>query len=452
MTPTTDPLLADAAERATRYLKTLPDRPVAPSPEAVARLRELGALPEEPRPDAETLALLDDVGSPATVASAGGRYHGFVIGGALPATVAAHWLATAWDQNAAGWTSSPVSAALEEHALRWVVDLLGLPPETAGGFVTGGTMANFTCLAAARRHQLARLGWDVERDGLYDAPRLRVVVGEEAHPSLHKALGMLGLGRERVERVPVDGQGRIRPDALPPLDDHTILALQAGNVNTGAFDPLEACIGRAHEAGAWVHVDGAFGLWAAAVPSLRHLVRGLERADSCSVDAHKWLNVPYDCGIALTRHGDALRGAMTTTAAYLPTQPVREPYDHVPELSRRARGVDVWAALRALGRRGLVEMVERHCRQARRYAEGLREAGFRVHNDVALNQALVSFGDEERTRRVIARIQREGVVWCGPTVWQGVAAMRISVSGWATTDEDVERALRAMVEAAAREP
>ena len=443
-----DPLLRDAAERASAYLAALPDRPVRADPAAVERLRGLDKLPDAPTDPRETLALLDDVGSPATVATAGPRFFGFVIGGALPATVAAHWLATVWDQNAYSQTSSPAAAVLEEVALRWVVDVLGLPRGTAGGLVTGGTMANFTCLAAARHALLERQGWDVERDGLYGAPPLRVVVGEEAHPSLHKALGLLGLGRERVERVPVDGQGRLRADRLPELDARTLVCLQAGNVNTGSFDPLEEVAERAAAAGAWVHVDGAFGLWAAAAPSRAHLARGVERVDSCSVDAHKWLNVPYDCGIALTRHAEPMRRAMSVSAAYLPATSEREPYEFVPEMSRRARGVDVWAALRSLGRRGLADLVERDCRLATRMAEGLREAGLDVLNDVVLNQVLVGVGDAERTRRVVEALQREGTLWCGGTVWQGKPAIRLSVSSWMTTEEDADRAVAALARAA----
>ena len=448
MTTPLAPLLDDARARSLRYLEGLKERRVFPDPEAVAGLAALGELPEGPTDAAEVLRLLDEVGSPATVASAGGRYHGFVIGGSLPAALAAHWLATAWDQNAHSWTSSPAAAAIEEIALRWLVDLLKLPSETAGGFVTGGTMANFACLAAARHRVLAAHGWDVERDGLYGAPEVKVVVGAEAHPTVHKSLGLLGLGRERVVRVPVDGQGRLRASELPPLDGLTVVCLQAGNVNTGAFDPIAEVVDKAGGTGAWVHVDGAFGLWAAAVPSLRRHVAGLERVDSCSVDGHKWLNVPYDCGVALTRHGDALRGAMRTTAAYLVATERREPNEHVPELSRRARGVDAWAALRALGRQGLVEMVERHCRQARLYADLLRAEGFGVLNEVVLNQVLVDLGGAEATGRALAALQAEGVVWCGGTVWQGRPAMRVSVSGWATTDEDVRAGVRAIVRAA----
>jgi glutamate/tyrosine decarboxylase-like PLP-dependent enzyme len=338
---------------------------------------------------------------------------------------------------------------LEQVALRWLLELLELPREAGGGFVTGATMANFTALAAARHAVLARAGWNVEALGLFGAPAIEVITGEEAHPTLLKSLGMLGLGRARLTRVPVDGQGRMRADRLPRSSGPAILCLQAGNVNTGSFDPFRELIPAAHASGMWVHVDGAFGLWAKASPSLSALAAGVELADSWATDAHKWLNVPYDSGLAFVRDAHALQAAMAITAEYLPTDtPERNPSDFTPELSRRARGVEVWAVLRSLGREGLAELFERNCRQARRFAQGLRAAGHEVLNDVVLNQVLVSFGAPERTRRVIAAIQEEGTSWCGVTVWQGRTAMRISVCSWATTDADVERSLEAMLRAA----
>jgi glutamate/tyrosine decarboxylase-like PLP-dependent enzyme len=443
-------LLQDAAGRAARYLEALPDRAVAPSAAAVERLASLDVpFPDGPMDARAVVAELDAVVSPATMAMAGPRFFGFVIGGALPATVAAGVLATAWDQNGVRHDLSPGTAVIEDVALRWVVEALGLPAGTAGGFVTGATVANFTALAAARHAVLARTGWNVEARGLFGAPEISVVVGAEAHVSLFKALAMLGLGRERVVVVPVDGQGRLRADALPRLSPATIVCLQAGNVNTGAFDPAAEVVPRAREAGAWVHVDGAFGLWARAAPPRAALAAGLEGADSWATDAHKWLNVPYDSGLALVRDGAALRAAMGVTAAYLPQAARRDPADYTPELSRRARGVEVWAALRALGRTGLAALVEQSCRHARRFAEGLAAAGHRVLNEVVLNQVLVSFGDRDSTRRVIAAIQADGTCWCGGTVWQEQTAMRISISSWATTDDDVERSLRAMLRAAA---
>jgi len=395
--------------------------------------------------------MLDDIGSPATVATAGGRYFGFVIGGSLPAALVANWLAGAWDQNAAMQVMSPVAAKLEEIVLEWMVDLLGLPSGSGAGFVTGTTMANFSALAAARTALLKRAGWDVEEDGLFGAPPIHVVVGDEVHVSVLKALSMLGLGRSRVTRVPVDAQGRMRPEALPPLDDHTVVCVQAGNVNTGAFDPAGEICARVHEAGSWVHVDGAFGLWAAVSPQYAPLLAGAGAADSWAIDCHKWLNVPYDSGVAVVRTPEYLHTAMTLSAAYLTPGDGREPWHYAPEGSRRARGVELWAAIRSLGRSGLREMIERNCRQAKEFAERLREAGFAILNDVVLNQVLVSFGRAEDTRRVITEVQNDGTCWCGGTQWHGHAAMRISVSSWATTDEDVERSVAAMIRIARRE-
>jgi glutamate/tyrosine decarboxylase-like PLP-dependent enzyme len=443
-------LLESAAQRAVNYLEGLPDRSVAPLPDAVARLSYLDEpLAEEPTAPEEVLQLLDDLCSPATMAMAGPRFFGFVIGGSLPAALAAQWLAAAWDQNTALYGPTPATALLEQVALGWLLDLFQLPPECAGAFVTGATMANFSALAAARHAVLQAAGWDVEADGLFGAPEMTVIVGAEAHPTLFKSLGLLGLGRNRVVQVPVDGQGRLRADALPPLAGPTIVCVQAGNVNTGAFDPIAEICERARATGAWVHVDGAFGLWARAAPSLRHLAAGLELADSWATDCHKWLNVPYDSGLALVRNADALRAAMAVTADYLPTaSPFRNPSDYTPELSRRARGVEVWAALRSLGKKGVAELIERTCRHARRFAEGLDAAGFEALNDVVLNQVLVRFGDADTTQQVIAELQREGTCWCGSTVWQEQSAMRISVSSWATTDTDVEQSLEAMIRTA----
>jgi glutamate/tyrosine decarboxylase-like PLP-dependent enzyme len=394
------------------------------------------------------LALLDEIGSPATVSTTGRRFFGFVTGGVLPATLAANWLAAAWDQNASMVALSPVGAALEDVVLGWLRTLFHLPPGSGGALVTGGTMANFTSIAAARHALLSSVGWDVEAQGLFGAPPITVIVGEEVHVSMLKALGLAGLGRERVVRVPADAQGRMRADKLPKLAGPTLICAQAGNVNSGAFDPIGEICARAHEAGAWVHVDGAFGLWAAVAKERKHLVEGVELADSWATDCHKWLNVPHDSGIALVRDEQHLLGAIRSTAAYLVHGEQREPHHHTPEASRRARGIEVWAALRSLGRSGLEEMIERTCRHASRFAEGLQAAGYEILNDVALNQVLVSFGDDETTRRVIAAIQQDGTCWCGGTVWHGRAVMRISVSSWATRDEDVDRSLAAMIHCA----
>ncbi len=450
MSDGTRELLQATADRAIAYLDSLAERPVRAEPDAVAALDSLNdPVPDRGRPATSVLADLDRLGTAASVAMAGPRYFGFVIGGSLPVGVAANWLATAWDQNSGLYSSTPATAVLESQALAWLLDLLDLPRQSAGGFVTGGTVANLTCLAAARHAILARAGWDVEADGLFGAPPITVIVGDEAHPSVRKSLGMLGLGRNRVVSVPVDGQGRMRAELIPRSADPTIVVAQAGNVNTGSFDPIADVCAAVDSANAWVHIDGAFGLWAAAAPEYRHLTAGLERADSWATDAHKWLNVPYDSGVAIVRDHDALKSAMSISAEYLPHDSGRRnPSDYTPELSRRARGVDIWAAIRHLGRSGIADLVDRCCIHARRFAAGLRDAGFEVLNDVVLNQVLVSFGDDDETRRVIDAIQRDGTCWCGVTVWQGRTAMRISVSNWSTTSDDVERSLAAMLAAA----
>jgi len=441
--------LKQAAQSAIDYLGGLDTRGVAPKAESVEALSALtGPTPETPTDPAEVARLLAQYGSPATVAQGGGRYFGFVNGGCLPASVAAAWLVSAWDQNAAMHVQSPTAAVLEETAIEWARDMLCLPAGTGGAVVTGATMANFCGLAAARHKLLERAGWDVENEGLFGAPELTVVVSQEAHSSVIKALGMLGLGRSRVVRGPVDGQGRMRADALPHLTDRTILCLQAGNVNTGAFDPASAICPRARAAGAWIHVDGAFGLWAATSPKYRHLTRGYDLADSWATDAHKWPNIGYDCGVALVREPEVLRATMEIQAPYLMKCEGREPRQYNPELSRRARGVELWAGLKQLGKAGMAEIVERTCSHAQRFAAGLRAAGYRVLNEVVINQVLVSFGSPEKTLRTVAAIQQEGTCWCGSTVWQGQTAMRISVSSWATTEEDVELSLAAMMKAA----
>ncbi|MBS0632973.1 MAG: aspartate aminotransferase family protein [Verrucomicrobia bacterium] len=446
-------LLTDASARAIRYLETVAARAVAPSPAAVAGLKAFDEpLREVPGDPAQTLRLLDEAGSPATMGMAGPRFYGFVIGGSLPVTLAANWLAGAWDQNSAYYRATPATAFVEQVALRWLLDLLKLPAGCGGAFVTGATVANLCALAAARHAVLKRAGWNVEADGLFGAPPITVIVGAEAHPSVTKSLGILGLGRSRVVKVPVDAQGRLHADQLPALSGPTIICLQAGNVNTGAFDPIAEIVTRARAAGAWVHVDGAFGLWAAAAPSRAHLTAGLAEADSWATDAHKWLNVPYDSGLAFVRDPHALQAAMAITAEYLPASEgaFRNPADFTPELSRRARGVEVWAALHALGRRGISEIIERNCAQTRRFAEKLSAAGCTIHNDVVLNQVLVSFGDAAATQRVIQAVQDDGTCWAGVTVWQGITAMRISVSSWATTDADVDLSVAAILRAAGR--
>ncbi len=439
-----------AADAAIRYAEHLDGRSVFPLKTDIERLQELDVpLQDEPVDPAVVFADLDRLGSPATVATTGGRYYGFVTGGSLPAATAAAMLAAAWDQNGSYRALSPINAALEEIASRWLLDVLGLPGDAGVGFVTGGTMANFTCLAAARHAVLQTAGWDVEAQGLFGAPPITVIVGDEVHASALKAIRLLGLGSERVVRVPADNQGRMRAELLPDISGPTIVLIQAGNVNSGAFDPAAEVIEKAHQAGAWVHVDGAFGLWALASKHHTHLTVGFNQADSWAMDAHKWLNVPQDSGLAIIRSAVDQRAAMSATAAYLIAGSDREPCHYTPEMSRRARGVEIWAALRSLGRSGLSDLVNRTCTYARLFAAGLTGAGYEVLNDVVINQVLVSFGSPERTKAVVSAVQEEGTTWCGGTVWQGHTAMRISVSSWATTEADVTRSLEAILKAAA---
>jgi glutamate/tyrosine decarboxylase-like PLP-dependent enzyme len=445
-------LLQDACRRALAYLAGLADRRVAPAGSSVAALGGLDFPLPGPGLDAgRVLAMLDELGSPATVASGGPRYFGFVTGGTLPAAQAAAWLTAAWDQNAALTVMSPAAARLNAVALRWVTELLGLPAGTAGGFVTGATMANTTCLAAARDAVLTRHGWDAAGQGLAGAPPVTVVVGAEVHTTVRKALGLVGLGRDRAVVLPADGQGRIEPRALPALAGPALVCLQAGNVNSGASDPFRQLIAWARDHGAWVHVDGAFGLWAAASPAAAGQVAGADGADSWATDAHKWLNTTYDCGIALVRDRAALRAAMEASASYLPGDADSEAMHLTPQSSQRARGAEVWAALAALGRDGVAGLVDRTCALARRFADGMRAAGHDVLNDVVLNQVLVAFGDPEHTDAVIAAVQDEGTCWFGPTTWHGRRAMRASVSGWNTTPGDIDRSVAAVC-ACARRP
>ncbi len=442
-------LLTEAAERAGRYLKGLADRPVAPSAEAVLALGKLDfPLPEAGLEPSQVLAALDEVGSAATMASAGPRYFGFVTGGALPVAVAASWLLAAWDQNAALSVMSPAATRLDAVALDWVCQLLGLPAGTSGGFVSGATMANATCLAAARDAVLTRAGWDAAGAGLVGAPPVQVVVGAEVHAAVLKALGLIGLGRDRAVRLPVDDQGRIALGELPELAAPAIVCLQAGNVNSGASDPFGPLIDWAHAHGAWVHVDGAFGLWAAACPEVAGEVAGVAAADSWATDAHKWLNTTYDCGIALVRDGEALRAAMRADASYLPLGEARDPMQYTPGSSQRARGAEVWAVLAALGRAGVSHLVGGHVALARRFASGLAAGGLDVLNEVRLNQVVAACGDARATKEMIVALQREGTCWCGPTTWRGRQAMRVSISNWATTQADVDRSVAAVLAAA----
>jgi glutamate/tyrosine decarboxylase-like PLP-dependent enzyme len=430
-------VLRRAAELAQEHLDELPDRRVGASTgyeDTVAALdRPFADDGEDPVAVLEHIAA---VVTPATVASPGPRYFGFVTGGALPAALGADWLVSAWDQNGFTRVSSPGAAAVEAVTERWVLEALGLPMDAAVGFTTGATMANFTGVLAARHELLARADWDVEADGLAGAPPLRVVAGEHVHASMLVALRYAGLGTP--ERVAANDQGAMDPGGLVLDERPTLVCAQAGEVQSGACDPFEELVGR----GAWVHIDGAFGMWAAASPRFRHLVRGAERADSWALDAHKWLNVPYDCGLAIVRDRQSSRAAMGITAGYLMTGDGREPYEYVPEMSRRARSLPVYAALRSLGRSGLAELVERCCALARRLAE--RVEGPEVLNDVVLNQVLLRYADDDATRAVIERIQRDGEAWLGGTTWQGRAAVRVSVSNWSTTETDIDRLAAAL--------
>ena len=454
----------DALDRALAlartYIASRADRPVWPSG-TLQQLRAAlgGPLPADPIDPTDVIDALAHAAEPGLVTTTGPRYFGFVTGGALPATVAAEWLTAVWDQPASLYVLSPAAAVVEEVAAAWLIELLGLPSGCSVGFVTGCHMANFTALAAARHELLRREGWDVEADGFQGAPPIRVIVGDEVHVSVVGALRMLGIGSRQLVRVAVDDQGRMRPDALAAAlagDTPTIVCAQAGNVNSGAFDPLDAIgeISTRHHA--WLHVDGAFGLWAAASPALKHHVRGIECADSCATDAHKWLNVPYDSGLVFVAHPAAHRAAMSLSAAYLVRSPEdpRESMDWVPESSRRARGFAVYAALRSLGRSGVADLVERCCRLAQRFAERLRqEPTIRILNDVVLNQVLVrvvpATGDADlATREALRIVQEERICWLGGSRWHDLDAMRISVSNWSTTEEDIDRSADSIIRAA----
>lgn len=443
-----DELLLEVARRAVQYRHDVAKDPVRPEPGH--DLSQVGgAFPEEGEDPESVIKLIDEVVTPATMGFSNPRFYGWVIGGVYPVALAADWITSAWDQPTAIFEATPGTVSLEATALRWVKEAIGLPSRSWGVFVTGTTVGNATALAAARTAVLADVGWDATSDGLFGAPEITVVVGEEVHPSLVKALGIVGLGRDRVTRVPVDDQGRMRAEALPVIDGPTIVCVQAGNVNTGAFDPMDEIIPAVKEQGAWVHVDGAFGFWAAASPTQRHLAAGMDLADSWATDCHKYLSVPYDSGIVIVRDPSPLERVMSVNASYLPEGEIGlDPMLYTPEMSRRARGIPTYAVLRSLGRSGLAELVDRTVRLARLFARRLSDEGFEVLNDVVLNQVLVSFGSPEETRQVIERVVGEGVMFAGPTEWQGHTAMRISVSGYSTTEEDVEQSVAAMVRAA----
>jgi glutamate/tyrosine decarboxylase-like PLP-dependent enzyme len=444
-------LLANAAGMALSYAGSVDDRPTTPSQAALDALAAFDEpLTESGRDAEETLRLLADAGGPATVASTGGRYFGFVTGATYPVALGSAWLAAAWDQNAALPVMSPVAARLHDVVRAWLVDVLRLPAETGLAFVTGATVANASCLAAARDELLARLGWDAQADGLFGAPPFPVVIGERAHSTLAKSLGLVGLGRARVHTVPADDQGRLRADLLPDLAGPVLVCTQAGEVNTGAFDPFDEIADWLAERGGWLHVDGAFGLWARADPTRAALVTGLERADSWATDGHKWLNVGYDCGLAFVRDLATLRRTFTAAAGYLPTGGRFDAMHHTPQSSQRARQVEVWAVLRTLGRSGVADLVARACAAARQIADALAAGGLTVLNDVVLNQVLVRVVDGPTTEALIAAVQADGRVWCGPTVWDGAAAMRVSVSSWKTGQADAALAAQVILECADR--
>jgi glutamate/tyrosine decarboxylase-like PLP-dependent enzyme len=446
-------LFRQTADYAADFVETLDTRPIR----AEADVEELtsalgGRLPEEPTDPRAVIASLVESVEPGLCATPSGRFFGFVIGGGVPAAIAADMLTSTWDQNAGLYVAGPAAAVVEEVCREWLAELLALPPHVSVAFVTGAQMAHVTALAAARHHVLEAAGWDVPEQGLAGAPPIRVVVGETRHVTVDRALRLLGIGASSLDVVPVDDQGRMRVAQLQLGDEPTIVCGQAGDVNTGAFDDLEAIADATAESGAWFHLDGAFGLWAAASPRLRHLVRGAERADSWTTDCHKWLNVPYDSGLVFCAHPDAHRAAIGVKASYLvhaTDRRERDEMDWTPEFSRRARGFAVYAALRSLGRSGVAEIVERSCEHARLFAKLLEEGGATILNEVVLNQVLVRFDDGERTGEVIRRVQEDGTCWLGGTDWQGEHAMRVSVSNWRTTREDVERSARAVLTAAA---
>ena len=444
-------VLHAAIAAALEYAASIDDRRVAPDAHALAALAAFDEpLPDVGRDELETLRLLHDVGSPATVASTGGRYFGFVNGATYPVALGSSWLVSAWDQNTALPVMSPVAATLHDVVEGWLVDLLGLPAGTGVAFVTGATVANASCLAAARDALLAERGWDVQSDGLFGAPELQVVIGERAHSTLSKSLGLVGLGRTRVVVVPADDQGRLRAELLPDIDGPVLLCAQAGEVNSGAFDPFDEIADWLAERSGWLHVDGAFGMWALADPSRADLVRGLDRADSWATDAHKWLNVTYDCGIAFVRRPADLRRTFAASAGYLPPDVGFEAMHHTPQSSQRARQVEVWSVLRTLGRRGVAELITRACDAATTIAARLRAGGLSILNDVVLNQVLVRMVDGPTTEALIAEIQSDGRIWCGPTQWGGATAMRISVSSWKTDLDDAVFAADVILECADR--
>ncbi len=439
-------LYQQAFEYATSFLKEANDLPIQVSDQARADLAHLDFnLPIDGVDAQQVIQELNQWVTPATMKMGSPRFFGFVIGGAYPVSVASNWLGTAWDQNTGLEKTTPAVAALERISGRWMLDMLGLPAQSAVAFVTGATVANFTALAAARNQVFNQAGWDVEANGLIGAPEVHIIISEESHPTVYKSLAMLGFGRNRVTKVPTDAQGRIDMAQFPEVKDNSIIITQAGNINSGSFDPIGDICDRVADKNAWVHVDGAFGLWAMASNQYKHLGLGIEKADSWATDAHKWLNVPYDSGLAFVKNEHALKAAMAITASYLPSENAeRNPSDYTPELSRRARGIDIYAVLRHLGQAGVAELVERCCSCAQRFADHFEAAGFEVMNDVVLNQVVVCFGSEEKNLKIMEAIQQDGTCWAGQTIWKGRLAMRISVSNWQTGLEAVDESWAVM--------
>ncbi len=441
-------LFEQARRYAFAYIDTIAERAVFPHAKAIENLDQFDEpLPECSRNGADTLEMLNAYGAPATVAQTSGRYFGFVNGGVIPTALAARWMADTWDQNPALFVISPVVGKLEQVCERWLCELLELPGGTVAGYVSGSSTATLCGLAAARYELLKRLDWDVNTQGLFGAPPIRVIVSEQAHSSVFKALALLGLGKDRIEQVPADGQGRIDASRIPPLDARSLLVLQAGNVNTGAFDAFSEICDPARKKDAWVHVDGAFGLWVKASTGRKNLAHGVERADSWSVDGHKTLNTPYDCGIVLCRQPESLVAAMQASGAYIQYSDNRDGMMHVPEMSRRARAVDLWATLKYLGRGGVEDLIDGMCDRATQFADQLADQQFRILNKVVFNQVLVAGDTPSQTQKILADIQASGVCWCGGTQWNNEPAIRISVSSWVTTPEDVDRSVKSFVEA-----
>ena len=437
-----------AKENAFDYLDGIRKRSVFPNGEAIANLSHFdGDLPQSGTDPSEMINMLQEYGAPATVATTGGRYFGLVVGSSFPPVMAVKWMSDVWDQLAPLYVTSPITAKLEAVCEKWMNELLGLPNDSALGLVGGTSMAIVCALAAARYEIFKRRVWDVNAQGLFGAPPMRVVVGAEAHSSVFKALALLGLGKDRVELIAVDVQGRMMLEHLPQLDDNTLVILQAGNVNSGSFDPINEICDLANAVGAWVHVDGAFGLWAAASEKYRHLTKGMEKADSWSVDGHKTLNTPYDCGMVICRHRDTLVSAMQASGSYILYSEERDGMLYSADMSRRARAVELWATLKLLGKDGVEALVNTLCARANQFAERIRESGFKVLNEVAFNQVLVTCESPEETASTLSALQRSGRCWCGAGKWHDTPVIRVSVCSWATTEEDIEVAVSTFVEA-----